>query len=103
MNLFTKSVKYLRTSLPSFFLNKYFLVFCFFLVWILFFDKYKVFNQVHLKNRVSEMQLRKTELKQEIKELKIRREDIDLNEEKYAREQFLMHRPDEDIFIIKKD
>ena len=103
MNLFVKFRKYLNSILPSFFLSKYFIVFCCFAVWLVFFDKYKVFNQFHLKNRVSEMELRKVELNREIKELKIRKDDIEQNEEKYAREQFLMHRPDEDIFIIRKD
>ena len=103
MSLFSNIDNKARKSLPGIFFNKYFLVFCFFIVWITIFDKYKVFNQIHLKNRVSEMEARKYELIEEIENLKIRKEDIELNKEKYAREQFLMHRPDEDVFIIKKD
>jgi len=83
--------------------NKYFIAFLIFLVWLMFFDENNLMAHRRNKKRLAtlkEQQIYYKEKiaadKQKIEELRSGQENL----EKYAREQFLMAKPDEDIFII---
>ncbi|MFO7617514.1 MAG: septum formation initiator family protein [Bacteroidales bacterium] len=85
--------------------NKYLIAFVLFGVWIVFFDQHNLMDRQ--KTRDSLVALKKdtvyyyNKIRQDqelIRELKT----SPANLEKFAREQYLMKRPDEDVFIILK-
>lgn len=85
------------------FTNKYTLVGLLFLVWISFFDKNSFVEKAQLRNKISTLSKEKAYYQQKIdednrkmKELLSNRDNL----EKFAREQYLMKKKDEDIFII---
>jgi len=81
--------------------NKYFLATLFFLVWVLFFDKHNIFTQQKIRNSVAHLEQEKLDFQHQLEAAKLEREDIDQNEEKYAREKYLMHKDNEEVFIIE--
>ena len=100
-------MKEIRTRFFSLFKNKFILTSLIFFVWILLFDSNNLLDRVkdlrHL-NRLEkdkEYYLEKIEIDaQKLKELRTDNENL----EKFAREQYLMKKDNEDIFvIIEKD
>lgn len=89
----------------SFLINKYFLVFMGFMVWIIVFDPHNLIDRSDMKKRLRSLKQdtlyyhdkinRDQEL---IKQLKTSPQNL----ERFAREQFLMKAPDEDVFVIVK-
>jgi cell division protein FtsB len=86
--------------------NKYFITSVLFIIWVGFFD------QNNLAERRSNMrQLRQLEkdqiyYEQKIDEVSARLNELktnDQNLEKFAREQYRMKKPDEDVFVIVKE
>ena len=92
--------------IPSFIRNKYLLSIIAFAVWMLFFDKNDVFTQMHRKKELNALQESKTYYTEEIAKEKKVSEELRSNPaaiEKYARENYLMKRDNEDIFIIQSE
>jgi cell division protein DivIC len=90
-------------KVPRVFRNKYFLTIIIFVVWILLFDsnnlisRYKDMRELHKLRTDREYYIKRIEGdRQKLHELKT----DDLNLEKFAREQYHMKKPDEDIYII---
>jgi cell division protein FtsB len=86
--------------------NKYLLAFLFFAIWIIFFDQNNLIDRVIAVRKYHQMQQDKLYYLDKIKidnrkleELRTDRENL----EKFAREQYLMKRDNEDIFIIKDE
>ncbi len=86
-----------------YFKNKYILTFSVFVVWILFFD------QNNLINRVSDLRkLHQLEKQKEYFAKKIEDDTRRMNEllsdkddlEKFAREQYLMKKKDEEVYVV---
>ena len=73
------------------------------LVWMLFFDQNSIIDRVSLMRGIKNMEQEKENL---ISEINRNKENIDelqggsQNLEKFAREEYLMKKPDEDLFII---
>jgi cell division protein FtsB len=93
-------VKYLRL-----FRNKFLVASVAFLVWILFFDHNNAFVQYQYTRELKELKGKKEYYRQEIE--RTRKELDQLNAdpkaiEKVAREQYLMKKDDEEIFIVKE-
>ena len=82
--------------------NKYFLTGLCFVVWVLFFDKHNLFTQQKIKHSVEKLQEEKKSYEILLKDAIQERKDLKLNEEKLAREKYLMHKKGEEIFIIEK-
>lgn len=85
------------------FKNKYFLVSLAFVVWMLFFDRNDLFSQHEYRQQVQKLRSEKEfyasetmKVKKDLQELSTKQATI----EKYAREKYLMKKPDEDIFVI---
>jgi cell division protein DivIC len=90
-------------KVPPVFRNKYFLTIIIFLVWILLFDsnnliaRYKEIKELHKLRTDREYYIKRIESdSQKLHELKT----DDNNLEKFAREQYHMKKPDEDLYII---
>ncbi|HRH99953.1 MAG TPA: hypothetical protein PK006_02775 [Saprospiraceae bacterium] len=73
-----------------------------FLVYLAFFDKYNFTTQYKLRASVRKLESEKAKYLNLIVQAKKDKLDIEKNYEKFARERYLMSRPDEDVFIIQK-
>lgn len=88
------------------FANKYTIVGLLFVVWIALFDKYSFIDQLQLRAKISQMEKEKKYYQKKIEEDKRKKDELLGNRdnlEKFAREQHLMKKENEDIFIIVKD
>jgi cell division protein DivIC len=90
-------------KIPPVFRNKYILTVIIFVAWILLFDsnnliaRYKDLKELHKLRADREYYIKRIEVdRQKLHELKT----DDNNLEKFAREQYRMKKPDEDIYII---
>lgn len=89
--------------LPRLFKNKYIIATLAFAVWIIFFDRNDLITQIRYRVQLHGLRVQKAYLEQEIS-----RADKDLQAlrsspaklEKFAREQYLMKREGEDVFVI---
>jgi len=100
LNIFNQASN-LKKRLPGWAFNRYVLTLCAFLVWMLFFDKNGVSNQVYLKHKLKEMNAEQDYYLSEIQHFKGERERLLSEKEKYAREKYYMQREDEDVYIIE--
>ena len=88
------------------FANKYTIVGLLFVVWIALFDKYSFIDQLQLRAKISQMEKEKKYYQKKIEEDKRKKDELLGNRdnlEKFAREQYLMKKENEDIFIIVKE
>jgi cell division protein DivIC len=84
--------------------NKYIFAVLAFLVWILFFDRNDVFTQWDRKTELQKLEESKEYYVSEISTIKKDLEELQNNTsvlEKFARENFYLKRPNEDVFIIE--
>jgi len=95
-----RSMKLLRI-----FKNKFVLASIFFVGWMLFFDHNNLFLHLQYRAELNELKQRKQYYKDQIEKTK---QDIDLIKtnplwmEKVAREQYLMKRDNEDVFLVRE-
>lgn len=83
--------------------NKYFIASVLFLIWIVFFDENSFVSHAENRRRLNELNKQKEYYQERIKADKQKLEDLNAGEkqlEKYAREQYYMSKPDEDLFIV---
>jgi len=100
---------YIKATIPAPYqplLNKFLVATVFFLIWMLFFDRSRVINQIKLEQSLRSLQTQKQYYENNIEEVKSRREELfttDENFEKFAREQHLMKKDNEDVFVIEEE
>ena len=83
--------------------NKYTVVTVFFLVWVLFVDTNNLFVWINDLNTVSTQERQKEYYRQAIKQTDEKLNELTSNKdslEKFAREQYLFHQKDEEIFLV---
>lgn len=83
--------------------DRYFLALAIFFLWMLFFDQNKLGTQYRLSRSISHLKQEQTDLREKIKELKVEKMDFEKDKEKYAREKYLLHKQDEEVYIMKKN
>lgn len=84
--------------------NKYFILIFVFVIWTFFFDPSSVVKCSRIKLNIREQELLKEHYRKEIKMLEEKLNELNSNRdslEKFAREQYLFKKEDEDIFIIE--
>ncbi len=93
----------LRDRLPAWMKNRYVITILIFLVWIILLDPNNLISrarEIHTRNRLEREKEyyigRIEEDRRKLNELRTSNETL----EKYAREQYRMKKPDEDLFII---
>jgi len=86
--------------------NKFFLTSVVFILWMLIFDSSNWIETFATRRRIKKLEEEKVyylnkieDDKKKIKELRTNAENL----EKFAREQYLMKRPDEEIFIVDEN
>lgn len=96
----------MKFNLPPFLKNKYIIALLVLVVWLAFFDKNNLIQQWRLRKQLIELRRDKNyytgEIERDstaIRELKENPEAL----EKYARENYLMKKENEDIFVIVED
>ena len=82
-------------------LNKYSVSLGLFIVWMLCFDKHNFFTQWNLRSAVNHLENSIEDYEKQLKETEALHQDLMKNKEKFAREKYLMHRDDEDVFIFQ--
>ncbi len=83
--------------------NKYFIASVIFLTWIIFFDEYSIVSHQKSKRQLHELIQQKEYYQNRIASDKQKMEDLNAGKEeleKFAREQYQMSKPDEDVFIV---
>lgn len=98
MNSFGRKIKLLLT-------NKYIVTLLAFGVYITFFDGNSLIDRMHTRRKIVDLQKEIAFYKQSIETDRAKLEVLDSsleNLEKFARETYLMHKPNEEIFIINE-
>ncbi|GAA4096623.1 septum formation initiator family protein [Mucilaginibacter panaciglaebae] len=88
------------------FKNKFFLVTVAFAVWMIFFDKNDLLSQYQYHQEVNKLKEERDFFKDESE--KVAKDLDELNSdpeklEKFAREKYLMHKDNEDVFVVVKE
>lgn len=98
-----KKIQTFWKKTPKLLKNKYVITLIFFFVWLLVFDKNNLGERISGLREINRLEQEKTYYIEKISEdsaqlelLKTDKETI----ERYAREQYLMKKDDEDIFIV---
>ena len=92
-------------KLPKPLRNKYLILFLLFILWVVFIDDYNLINQSKIKNTVDDLKSQKEFYISEIKSDSIelyKLQNDPAEQERFAREKFLMKKENEDIFIIRE-
>jgi len=85
---------------------KYLLALLIFLAWIFFFDENSIVAHRKNKRQLQELQEQKIDYKKRINSDRQKLEDLKSgkeNLEKFAREQYYMSKPDEDVFKVEEE
>lgn len=83
--------------------NKWIVTSILFVIWIVFFDENSIVSHQKNKRRLFELKQQEQYYKERIEADKQKLVDIEAGEEKlekFAREQYFMSKPDEDVFVI---
>lgn len=99
-------IKFKESGIGRLFRNPYFLATLFFLVWILFIDENTLFSWASDYFKVKDQERQKLYYLEEIRKTEEKLDELNSNVdslEKFAREQYLFHKADEDVYIIKKN
>ncbi|WP_439881348.1 FtsB family cell division protein [Pontibacter sp. MBLB2868] len=89
--------------IPKVFRNFYFITTFSFIVWMLFFDSNDFITQYQMSAKLSELEDTREDYQRKMEEVEKDRKALMGNTElleKYAREKYLMKRPNEDVFIV---
>jgi hypothetical protein len=94
------------SDIPPKLMNKWIAAILVFVIWMMFFDRNSLINQVRLVSSINEAKNLKefyiTEFRNDSLSLRILMHDTAMLE-KYGREKYLMKRPNEDVFLFVKD
>ena len=97
-------VKNFVNNIPKPIKNKYILTLVFFAFWIVFIDDYNLIKQYQLQKDVEKLENQKayylSEIEKDSTELYHLRNTKE-EQERFAREKFLMKKDNEDVFIIR--
>lgn len=86
--------------------NKFLIASAVFAVWIIFGDENSIVSHIQSKRQLNELKQQKEYYKQRITSDRQKLEDLNKGKEeleKFAREQYQMSKPDEDVFIVVEE
>ncbi len=98
--------KNIKDSILKVLSYKFLVTIVLFLAWILFFDENSILAHQKNKRQLQELQEQKVYYKERIKSDRQKLQDLKSgkeNLEKFAREQYYMSKPDEDVFIVVEE
>ena len=83
--------------------NKYVLTIAVFTIWMLFFDQNNAVDRIRMGSEIRQLEQDLEYYLEQIQKDSARLSELTTNKEnleKYAREQFLMKKSDEDVFVV---
>ena len=86
--------------------NKFVLTALIFIVWLFFFDQNSILSRLSLAKNIRELKQQKEYLQKEISQNRENINELQSNAEnleKFAREEYMMKKADEDLFIVVED
>lgn len=86
--------------------NKYFSTSLAFLLWVGVFDENNLIERIHFTQQLRQIEKDKKYYEQQIEKDAARLRELQTNNEnleKFAREQYLMHRNNEEVFVIVRE
>ncbi|TLX76140.1 septum formation initiator family protein [Labilibacter sediminis] len=95
-----------KINIPPYLRNKYILTLVVFGVWITFFDQNNLWDKYKLSSRINQLEKQKHHYEIEIEQNQRKLSEIQESPEsleKFAREQYLMKKKNEDIFVIVEE
>lgn len=102
MSNIQNSVQFLRSAQHWVLNRKYLLSFFAFVIYMGFFDQYRIPLALSIYSDVGVLEAEKQYYENLIAKLIEDKKDIENNYEKFAREKYYMSKEDEDVFIIEK-
>lgn len=99
-------LKDISARIPAGLKNMYVLIAIVFVIWMLFFDSNNLISQVKMRNELHNLEAKKQYYLDEIDKENRSLNDLiynDLKLEKFARENYLMKKEGEDIFVIVEE
>ncbi len=90
-------------NLPPYLKNKYSIAFLVFFIWMLFFDRNRVINQVRILNTMGDMRAEKEYYQEQIVKDSTALDILESDKkelERFAREKYLMKRDNEDVYLV---
>lgn len=100
-----KKIKDLYQRLPAPLRNKYLITFVIFLIWIFFIDTFDILTQIKMKQELNQLKKQEEFYKSEIEKdstMLFNLNNDAQEQERFARERFLMKKENEDLFIIRE-
>lgn len=95
-----KKIIELINKAPRWLLNKYAISAVVFVVWMCFFDKYNLFTQFGMMSDLHKLKSEKEMYEKKIVKLQHEKDAFENDLEKYAREKYLMHKRNEEVYIV---
>lgn len=86
--------------------NKYLITLALLMSWLLFFDKNDIMSQVQLTRKLDQLNNEKKYYRQEVEKNKADLNELKTNPhnlEKFARENYMMKKDNEDVFVIVQE
>ncbi len=86
--------------------NKFFLAFVFFMIWLVFIDQNNLIDRFQLQSRINKLEQQKERYLIEIEQNNRKMEELQSNTEnleKFGREEYLMKKKDEVLFIVEEE
>ena len=96
----------LMQKVPKFIKSFYFLFTVGFVLWMLFVDANDIRSQFRLGQKLRDLEAEKEFYEKEIEKVNRDREELLTDDElleKFAREKYLMKKPEEDVYVIVKE
>ena len=100
-----KKIKDLYQKLPAPLRNKYLITFVIFLIWIFFIDTFDILTQIKMKQELNQLKKQEEFYRTEIEKDSTMLYNLNNDpqeQERFARERFLMKKENEDLFIIRE-
>ena len=93
-----------RPNAISILTNRYVFTALVFFIWMLLIDGNNFFSQLRIRNQIEEMKEKEEYYKNEIKLVNQSLKELDNKAtiEKFARETYLMKRPNEDVYVVEE-
>lgn len=98
-------MKHIYQRLPAPLRNKYLIIFVIFLIWIFFIDTFDILTQIKMKQELNQLKKQEEFYKSEIEKDSTMLYNLNNDtqeQERFARERFLMKKENEDLFIIRE-
>ena len=98
-------MKHVYQRIPAPLRNKYLITFVIFLIWIFFIDTFDILTQIKMKQELNQLKKQEEFYKSEIEKDSTMLYNLNndtLEQERFARERFLMKKENEDLFIIRE-